>query len=174
MSTGSVASTPWTARSPDRSTFPLSDLVSHHDDPWRLLVAVHEMGHAVVWHHAGFTVEDIRVIGHGQDTSGYVRLEQRPLRLPIQFQNCLVGLLAGREADRRWCDLTGQSPQESGSSADATVFRRMREDDNQSTRWVTDLSDREFVAMARRAVVTHWTQITRLASQLARRGVVTL
>jgi hypothetical protein len=165
------------ARTPSLGAKGVITLMSVTDkamDRRRLMVAVHEMGHAIAWDHGGLTIEAIRVTGRGHGTEGYVELEQRPLDLPTRLQNYLIGLLAGREADHKWCDITGETPDNYGSSTDMEVFRKFRKYDATETRWVTHLSDKELQAEARKIVTARWSQIVRLAETLAERGAIKL
>jgi hypothetical protein len=142
-------------------------------DSERLLVAAHEMGHAVAWHTTGFQIVEIRVSGH-VFPNGYVRIADREHTTPELARDYIIGLLAGREAEHQWCDLTGQSPSDSGSSADLDVYRKYRKYDAQHDRFTTHLTDRQLRVAARKVVTAHWPRIERLAPQLAERGAIKL
>lgn len=143
-------------------------------DQRRLMVAIHEMGHALTWHRAGFQIKTIRVRGRSNGTTGYVDLDNQPNRTPEEARDYLIGLLAGREAEHEWCRITGQSSDAYGSSTDLAIYRRYRKYDCANERWVAHLSDGEFRAAARKVINARWSQVVHLANQLAQHGRIRL
>lgn len=136
-------------------------------DPHRLRVAVHELGHAVVYRDGGLAILGIRVAGHGARAVGYVDLDPNGARTAEQARAYMAGLLAGGIADARWCELHGVPHDESTCSTDRSLFREFRRHP-----MVRDISQAAFRATARRLVRVHWSEITRRAPTLARRGTV--
>jgi hypothetical protein len=138
------------------------------------MIATHEMGHAIAWQRVGFQIVSITVRGRGAGTTGYVQLDGQSNRTPDEARDNLIGLLAGREADHRWCEIAGQPPDPYGSSADLAAYRKYRKNDGKHQRWLIHLSDNELRAAARKVVTTHWSRIVPLAKQLAERGRIRL
>lgn len=136
-------------------------------DPQRLHVAHHELGHYTTWYALGFNIVEIRVQGHGEDTDGYVSLGRPRLATPERVRAYLVGLLAGRESDLRYCTQTGAKFREYHSSSDLRVFRRLHRH-----RWARDTTASELRAEACAAVRGNWDRIERLAVRLAERGTL--
>lgn len=134
-------------------------------DPIRLSVAAHELGHMVTWEHAGFRIQTIRVTGRGTSTQGLVHVDRGLLRDPGEVRAWLVGLLAGREAEQRWCDQTGSAFIEAGSGEDLAQFRKWRRHE-----WARRLTERELRIEARQCIRTRWRQIVRLTPRLAHAG----
>lgn len=134
-------------------------------DPYRLVVAAHELGHLVGYQLAGLTIHEVRVLGEGDAAEGYVRLDPRGARGAHQARAYMVGLLAGRVAGVRWCELHGVAHRDDACTTDRTLYRRFR-----THPLVRDVPDAEFRAAAQQLVRTHWPRIARLAPRLARRG----
>ncbi|MCP2242728.1 hypothetical protein [Lentzea aerocolonigenes] len=134
-------------------------------DPYRLAVAVHELGHLIAWQRAGLHINEIRVFGTGERAEGYVDLGRQRIRDTDQARAYLVGLLTGREAEVRWCELSGMRHHDYTSEPDMRSFRRLRRH-----KLARHLTDAELRHDARALVRAQWEQITRLAPRLARCG----
>lgn len=136
------------------------------NDPHRLVAAAHELGHAIVWRVSGFTVTEIWVKGRGLAAHGHVWLAQTDdqIHTVTAERHIQAGLLAGREAQRCWCDHTGE-PIAFNCDVDDAEYRRRRR-----TTLGRLISRNEVRATANRLVRTHWHTITRLAPHLARTG----
>lgn len=137
-------------------------------DPVRLMVAAHELGHAIVWSATGMRVEFIEVTGHGRATQGCVRLANRArLSSAADCRSYLVGMLAGHEAEIRWCAATDTRPIADGCAEDrrefAYMYRRRRQ-------WGVTDARAALRTQARHLVRAHWPTIARLAPRLAHRG----
>jgi hypothetical protein len=138
-------------------------------DPLRLVVAAHELGHALTWAAAGMPIVKIWVDGYGEQAHGYVRLDRKKLKDAAEARDYLVGMLAGRAADIRWCDEHGLTHHEYTCADDLASFRKSRKHP-----WVRDIPDSEFYTAARIVVRQHWPQICRLAPRLSRHGSIQL
>ena len=139
-------------------------------DPELLLIATHELGHAIVWKAGGLHIKSIRV-RKGWCSNSAVELDLgKTTWTPETGRIYLVGMLAGREADAYWCEITGQRHNERHSADDMAAFHRYR----RQTTWAKGTPERPFRAEARAAVQEHWSTIERLAPQLASRGTVAL
>ena len=137
-------------------------------DPVRLMVAAHELGHAAVWSATGMRVELIEVTGHGLRTQGTVQLANNArLSSAADCRSYLVGMLAGREAEDRWCTVTGTRPVADGCADDRRAFGYMY---RRRRPWGVTETRAELRAQARQLVRQHWPTIARLAPRLARRG----
>ena len=134
-------------------------------DPHRLLVAAHELAHAIGFRRAGIELTAIRVWGRGQTTQGHVDIVQYQVHTVPAARAYLAGLLAGREASLRWCEENGLPFQEHTCSTDLANFRRQRRTD-----LGRQVSKGAALADARSLVRTHWPRIVRLAPRLARAG----
>lgn len=137
-------------------------------DEVRLMVAAHELGHAIVWTVTGMRVDAIKVTGHGRATEGTVSLaDHARLRCTADCHSYLVGMLAGREAEILWCDATNTQPVADGCAQDlrefAYMYRRRRP-------WGVTESRAALRIQARRLVRVHWRSIVRLTPILARSG----
>lgn len=138
-------------------------------DPHRLIAAAHELGHYLIFTAAGIEVSEIRVIGRGSSAAGYVCVPPGQSLDEKQQRQLLVGGLAGRQADLRFCEQFGLPPQPAYTCAsDMKIVRRDRRQMQDST-WISTLR-----AEARRLVLKHWPHIVRRAPQLARRGTLTV
>jgi hypothetical protein len=135
-------------------------------DPVRLHVAHHELGHYTAWEALGIGTTEIRIWGYGDNTEGLVT-PATPGRLRNQQEchNFLIGLLAGREADLRYCRRAGIRFREARSKADLRAFRRIHKHE-----WARGTDAGEFRTLARDLVHEHWGDIVRLAPKLAERG----
>nr|WP_042198370.1 hypothetical protein [Kibdelosporangium sp. MJ126-NF4]CEL23356.1 hypothetical protein [Kibdelosporangium sp. MJ126-NF4]CTQ96908.1 hypothetical protein [Kibdelosporangium sp. MJ126-NF4] len=140
----------------------------HQSDPHRLQVAVHELGHFVVWRAIpGARVVTVQVTGHGRNTEGTVEVDwSTSEQSPVANRAYLAGLLAGREADAMWAEQTGTRQDTSGCGHDLAVYHRVRRTHPPSGEW----SSTEIRGDARRLVRASWAEITRLAPRLAHRG----
>lgn len=77
------------------------------EDESRMIVAAHEMGHAVVWRRLGFRVGGIVIRGRGRKAQGWVDLEDMSFtgtRDVEQLRRFLAGLVIGWSTVERWCD----------------------------------------------------------------------
>lgn len=135
-------------------------------DPQRLRVAAHELGHYLAWQAADLDIQRIYVAGTGVEAHGKVRIRRQKVRDPEQARAYLVGMLAGREADIRWCEHNDLEWHEHTSNGDMKAYRSL----HRRIDWVRDVTDREFRAEAHRFIVANWSKITRLAPKLAERG----
>nr|WP_042190905.1 hypothetical protein [Kibdelosporangium sp. MJ126-NF4] len=137
-------------------------------DPHRLQVAVHELGHWVVWRTIpGARVVTVHLTGHGRGTEGTVEVDwAKSEQSPEANRAYLAGLLAGREADALWAEATGTRQDTSGCSHDLAVYHRVRRTHPPSGQFTTT----EIRVHARRLVRASWNEITRLAPRLATRG----
>lgn len=137
-------------------------------DPVRLMVAAHELGHAVVWSATGMRVESIAVTGHGRDTEGRVRLADRAhLSNAADCRGYLLGMLAGREAEIRWCEATSTRPIADGCAEDRREFGYMY---RRRRQWGVTDTRAALRTQARHLVRAHWPTIARLTPRLAHRG----
>jgi len=136
-------------------------------DPARLQCAVHELGHLTVWEALpGVRVNGVWVKGHGlRRVHGCVDVAI-PDNSPELDRGYLVGVLAGREADRIFCDLTNARHDPRTCSYDMANFRRTRRRHKPSRRW----SETELAREARGIIRANWSTVLRRATQLARRG----
>lgn len=132
-------------------------------DPALLIVAAHELGHAVVAIALGITVLSIEV-----DRRAYTGMTQIDFHddtcTAEQLRGALIGSLAGFEAERRWCQRHGGQALRRCSRVDFRNFAR-------NCRRV-DLSEAVARSHARATLARHWAQIERLAPELARHGHV--
>ncbi|GLW95431.1 hypothetical protein [Actinokineospora globicatena] len=137
-------------------------------DPHRLAVATHELGHFIVWSALpGVHIEHVRVWGRGLATEGRVRVRWPKGDTEVIVRGYLVGLLAGREADRIHHDRP-DAPRyrEGGCAADMATFRRVRRQHEPSRL----IPEAELRTEAARLIRANWARIERLALQLAARG----
>lgn len=134
-------------------------------DTQRLRVAAHELGHFLAWQQADMQITDVWVRGHGPDATGRVELSGRGCRDATQAHAYLVGLLAGRAADKRWCAQHDLEHDPAHSRGDLREFRHQRRHP-----WVRDLSDADLAADADHLVRAEWRHIERLTPALARQG----
>lgn len=137
-------------------------------DPVRLMVAAHELGHAVVFLVTGLRIESIQVTGHGRRTEGFVDVaDNARLSSTADCRSYLLGMLAGREAGDRWCQVTGTGPFADGCAEDLRAFRYQY---RRRRPWGVTESRAELRNQTRQLVRQHWPIIARLAPRLARRG----
>lgn len=141
-----------------------------HVDLNRLQVATHEIGHMVVWEQLpGAIIREVRVWGRGTGTQGHVLVNWPKRDTPELVHGCLVGLLAGREADRIFTDQhPGFRYDDSGCHYDLCVLRRVRRAHPPSRQW----SERELRTDAARLVRACWSRAERLAIRLASHGSI--
>jgi hypothetical protein len=139
--------------------------VNAANDPQRLRVAAHELGHYLTWTQAGLPIKTIWVAGRGDEAAGNVEVPRMTARDDIQYRAYVVGVLAGRQADMRWCREHDLEVHEYRFRSDMKVYRRLRRD-----RRVRDVTDAELTAEARQIVNANWRRIIRLAPTLARHG----
>ena len=135
-------------------------------DPHRLVVAAHELGHALTWHALGFLVDTIWIKGHGDSAHGEVMIDITKVK-PWTYdheRDFHVGLLGGREAHQRWCDETGMPFLERHCAEDMAQLRRRRSELGGQT------TPRAIRTSARQLVRSHWRRVVLLAPVLARRG----
>lgn len=140
-------------------------------DPMRLLVATHELGHAVAWDVAGIRVLDIQVRGQGRSTEGVVEIDRANTIFRNASDACgyLAGLLAGQVASLRWSEETGTPHPSRGCSHDLRLVRLQRKAGYAREVPVATARDE-----ARRVVREQWVRIVRLAPRLAEAGYVRL
>jgi hypothetical protein len=133
----------------------------------RLLIAAHELGHALTWHALGFTVDEIRVVGRGDSAHGWVWLKHTKDSLStLEKERAYhAGLLAGREAELRWCDENRMKFVEYTCAGDMDNLRRRRR-----TTFGRQVSHSAATSDARRLIRSKWGRIVRLAPLLAARG----
>ncbi|WP_026425037.1 hypothetical protein [Actinokineospora inagensis] len=138
------------------------------DDPHRLAVAHHELGHYVVWNTLpGVRIREVRITGRGSGVEGWVRVDWPDDDTEVIDRGYLVGLLAGREADRVHHRTPGTPAyREAGCVHDMRAFRRARRLHAPSRA----LPEHRLRAEAERLVRARWDQITHLAPDLAARG----
>jgi hypothetical protein len=135
-------------------------------DPMRLCCAAHELGHALVWQHAGLPVHKIRISGKGSGVSGFVEIGRPRMKDATQARLYQVGLMAGRAAGARWGERHGVRQPGGACSADESAFRWFA----RHNECVRDLSRGQALAQATRLVRARWSHIQRLAPQLAAEG----
>lgn len=135
------------------------------NDPQRLRVAAHELGHYLTWTQAGLPIKTIWVAGRGDEAAGNVEVPRMTARDDTQYRAYVVGVLAGRQADMRWCREHDLEFHEYRFRSDMKVYRRLRRDHS-----VRDITDAELTTEARQIVNANWRHIIRLAPTLARRG----
>lgn len=141
-------------------------MVDHPTDPYRLMVAAHELGHAIVWRAVGFDIDEIWVKGRGPAAHGHVWLVQTDdeIRTVADEQAVQAGLLAGRCAQARWGDETDLAIDISCES-DERIYRiRRRSPLGRRVSRTAVWND------ARRLVRVHWRAIARLTPHLAHTG----
>jgi hypothetical protein len=139
-------------------------------DPHRLAVSAHEAGHAVIWKAAGFTIVDLWVTGHGPRAHGYTELDGKKCATADEFAAYLVGLLAGREAEARWCDANRlRVDLDDHCAIDMKRFRKGRKE-----RGVRHITDDQFKDRAAKLVIDNWRKIETLAPRLCERGRVAI
>ncbi|MGH3097926.1 MAG: hypothetical protein ACRDMV_18240 [Streptosporangiales bacterium] len=138
----------------------------------RLVAAAHELAHYLIFHEAGIRISEVRVSGRGDHASGYVAVDQSKFDGP-QARALLIGTLAGRQGDLRWCDEMGWTHHPEYTCA--TDMRLYRKDYREIRKARHDLqvkgiTDGQLRVEARRQVRRHWSRIVRLTPKLARRG----
>jgi hypothetical protein len=132
----------------------------------RILVAAHELGHAITWRTLDLPVTAIRVKGHGIFLRGRVSLDianVTPWGLREE-RAWHIGLFGGREAQQRWCDEFGMRFDDSACAEDMDKHRSRRRTSHGVIR------SRDVEAEARRLVGRHWARLVRLAPDLATHG----
>jgi hypothetical protein len=134
-------------------------------DPQRLRVAAHELGHYLTWTQAGLPIKTIWIAGRGDEAAGNVEVPRMTARDDTQYRAYVVGILAGRQADMRWCRENDLEFHEYRFRSDMRSFRRFRKKP-----YIRDVSNAELQAEARQVVNVNWPRIVRLTPTLARRG----
>lgn len=138
--------------------------------PIRLMVAAHELGHAIAWRAGGWPIAHIRVLGKGARSHGETLLARTYAYGLWQRRSWLVGSLAGAAAGDRWCTEFNLPPalHERGCAADqadfAPEFRSYRAE------CAEDVTVAQLRAEAAAVIRTHWRAILRLAPRLAACG----
>lgn len=136
-------------------------------DPWRLGVAIHELGHWFAWKDLpGTRIVRVRVTGTGRDAEGRVTVKWPTNDAGATDRGYLVGLLAGAEADRLHHERTGHPLRRDGWAHDLKAFTDCRRAHAPSRRW----SESELRRDAHRLVLARWHEIQKLAPRLARTG----
>lgn len=136
------------------------------EDPHQLRIAVHELGHAWAWQAGGL---QIRSVTHtGSDGDCHVRYYPTP----EQLHAFAVGCWAGYEAEDRWLRTHRRGRASRGNAShDLREFRGAVRELRELGITLTETQAR---AQARTLITRHWTQITRTAPDLIRRGRITL
>lgn len=135
-----------------------------------LHAAHHELGHMFAFQAAQIPLSQIRVYQDGRggvktaDGEAWTNNKRREFASTEEGRAYLAAILAGSEADRRWCDQNRLEYFESWSKSDMERFHALRR--HPLTR---HLSTSEIRADARRVVRANWARITRLAPKLARK-----
>jgi hypothetical protein len=145
----------------------------HGIDPDRLVVAAHELAHALLFKSGGIAIGEIRVFGQGGNAHGHVDVPGNQRLTIEQVRRYLAATLAGRVADQRWCDEQGL-PRYSHSTcaADMADFRQYRR--QWSKQGAAHLTDAALRKEASHLVGAYWPRIHRLAPRLAERGSISL
>jgi hypothetical protein len=135
-------------------------------DPYRHVVAAHELGHAITWRAAGFDIDEIWVKGRGAAAHGHVWIVQTEdqIRTVADERAVQAGLLAGRVAQHRWCDHANTAIDIS-CEIDEQYYRARRR--SPLGRRVSRTAARND---ARRLVRAHWRAIACLTPVLASAG----
>jgi hypothetical protein len=128
--------------------------------------AAHELGHALVWQSLGLRVCELRVDDHGNGWAD-ARFDQHD---PDDLYWHVLGVAAGPEADRLWCD------RHRGVWVESESFKS---DWSSLRRWLSNPRLREYTGWqiseeARRLVDELWSDVERLAPRLADRGSLSL
>ena len=137
-------------------------------DPRRAHVAAHELGHLVVWERVpGARIVTVRVRGKGNNSDGYVEVDwPKHYDTPDMVRGYLVGMMAGREADLIWCELSGMRHYPDTCADDLAAVRKARRRHAPSRQW----TESELAREARTLVRARWGRILRLVPKLARTG----
>lgn len=138
-------------------------------DPRRMLVAVHELAHAVLRRDQGIAPASIRIKDDGRFLYGIV--EYPPFRVvtAAEMGTYVVGALAGDIAGNRWRDVYAPRLPTDQSEVDAGNVRwAMRQ------KLAAGLDLAELRGRARDEVTRYWAEITRLAPRLATVGSIRL
>jgi hypothetical protein len=138
-------------------------------DPIRLVIAAHELGHAILWDNAGFTITSIRIRDTGPRTRGFVELDGGEMTSVSETRNYLAGVLAGKIAGQRMAGLSNLGPGVQSCSFDEENYRKQMKDP-----LAASLRDCDIRAEAERKVTAHWPRIHALAHLLAERGTLVL
>lgn len=134
-------------------------------DPQRLQRAVHEVGHYLVWRELpGARIRQVRLTRGG----GHVDVDWPSGDTPALVQGYLVGMIAGREADKVWCArTTGVWHDPATCAQDMAAIRKAQRRHRPSRQW----TDSELATEAQRRLLrVGWGEIERLARSLARTG----
>jgi len=142
----------------------------HDLDPHRLMIALHEVGHLIVWQALpGVRITDVALTGKGSlwSVKGHVSVDWTGAADTEEVgHGYLVGLLAGHAADRIRCEHTGDQIDTSGCADDFHHYRRARWNHKPSRQW----SRATILADARRALLANLPRLHRDALRLARTG----
>jgi hypothetical protein len=134
-------------------------------DPKLLLIAAHELGHALAWTALGLKVKSIRVNNRLFGTSE-VLLDPGMTWTPETGRHWMVGLLAGPEAGQMWAEATRQRYNERHDAGDMDSFRAYR----RQAAWARQIPERVLRNEARAIVRQKWSQLERLVDTLASQG----
>lgn len=136
-------------------------------DPHRLAIAAHELGHAIVWRAVGFDIDEIWIKGHGLATHGHVWIVQteEQIRTTADEHAVQTGLLAGLEAQLRWCHAHSLPTATVRADTDMTLYHQRRR-----TRLGRDVDPAAVRDDTRRLLHQHWNTLTRLVPVLATAG----
>lgn len=135
------------------------------DDPDRQRAAAHELGHTFVWKAYGFPVVRTEITGHGHQVGGGTILGKHRLPNTGRAHKFLIGLLAGGEAERLWCELNAVRYSERSEEGDMEHFQGFCRD-NPTLR----VNVRRLRGIAGQVVRRRWEQIERLIPELAAHG----
>jgi hypothetical protein len=136
------------------------------DPRYRLATAAHEAGHYVVWRAGGVEIHQVYIREQATGTTGYTETELYRLESPEQARSCLLGLLAGRAAQVRWCEERGLvTPGDEHWAEDMRRVQVMIRDPH-----AAGLSTTVLALESARLVRAHWADVVAVARRLDRRG----
>lgn len=135
-------------------------------DPQRLVIAAHELGHAIVWRASGFTIREIWIKGRGDSAHGWCGLtDANAHHTPQGELGYQAGLLGAAEAQHRWCSETGVPFDENACREDYTNLRTRAKD-----QLGRQIKRSAATAEARRIIRANWRRIVLLTPKLAAHG----
>lgn len=136
-----------------------------------LILAAHEVGHALAFCHAGIGVErcEIDLVGEGD---GGTVIEDPNLN---QHHGYLVGLTAGKAGELLWCETYGQhAPKHVRNGWSASGDRTLYDKHQRQHRDTRGFAWRAAEKQAREILRDNAKQFRRLTEELARHGVLKL
>lgn len=131
-----------------------------------LEAAAHELGHVAGFRAAQIAIQEVRV---GRDASWVLvdhTEERAALRDPARARGYLIGILAGRSAQVRWCEERGRVPNDSSWGGDLTLVAKLR----RRSLATKGLTHGELSRAADALVRVRWPWIVRNVPKLARSG----